>query len=147
MEQTECTIRLTTELCQEDRERIDRLTAALERVTNRPAAEQPEDDPIRAALAEQVAKSERAHAESLENAPGGTEAETPTLTSQPEEKQSQEKPAAKVSRADVRAKVIALSAAGKKDLVREVVHQYADKVTAIPEDKLTECFDKLAALE
>lgn len=49
--------------------------------------------------------------------------------------------------ADVQQKVVTLSAAGKKDAVREIVMAYASRVSAIPEDKLAEVMDKLNALE
>lgn len=62
--------------------------------------------------------------------------------------QAAEPPAAPaVTVAEVQQKVVQLSAAGKKDAVREIVKAYADRVSAIPEDKLAEVMDKLTALE
>ncbi len=66
--------------------------------------------------------------------------ETPAQTDEP--------PAAPtVTVSEVQQKVVALSAAGKKDAVREIVNTYAARVSLIPEDKLAEVMDKLNALE
>lgn len=51
-----------------------------------------------------------------------------------------------VSAADVQRLVVELSAAGKKDQVREIVTAYAARVSAIPEDKLAEAWERLTAL-
>ena len=48
----------------------------------------------------------------------------------------------------IQQKVIQLCATGaKKDKTREIVNAYAPKVSAIPEDKMTEVWEKLLALE
>ena len=52
-----------------------------------------------------------------------------------------------VDRAELRAKVIELSAKGLKEQTRDVVRAYAATVTTVPEDKLAECYEKLVALE
>lgn len=52
-----------------------------------------------------------------------------------------------VKREDVQSLVVKLSAAGKKDAVKEIVTAYAPRVSGIPEDKLAEVWDKLTALE
>ena len=43
--------------------------------------------------------------------------------------------------------MVTLSAANKKAEVRAIVKEYADRVSAIPEDKLSEVWAKLKALE
>ena len=48
---------------------------------------------------------------------------------------------------DVQQMVVRLCAAGKKPEVKEIVNAYAERVSAIPADKLDECMDKLKALE
>lgn len=53
----------------------------------------------------------------------------------------------KVDRETVRKLVVDLSATDKKAQVREIVKAYAESVTAIPEDKLPEVWDKLTELE
>lgn len=52
-----------------------------------------------------------------------------------------------VTHDDIRKKVVALSAAGKKDQVREVIAAVATKVSDIPEDKLADVLTALNALE
>lgn len=141
---------ITIELCQEDRERIDRLTTALE-------ALQPQtihvDDPIQKALAEQVAKSEKTPTQSPVESAGEAKTETPA-TPQPEAETTaveepapvaEEKPAP--TTAELQQKVIALVNKGKKAEVAAIVTSYAATVSGIPEDKRAECMDKLNALE
>lgn len=143
-------IKIITELCPEDRARVDRLTAALE-------ALQPTtfhvDDPIQKALAEQVAKSEKNPAQSPAEPAGAAKAETPA-TPQPEAEQptaaepdpvAEAKPAPTV--AELQQKVIALVNKGKKADVSAIVKSYAATVSGIPEDKRAEVLDKLNALE
>lgn len=128
---------ITIELCQEDRARLDRLTDALGRLSN-----------VQEALASVPAV--------LSAIPGPQEAPAapaaPAVPAKPEPEEpvepapAQEAPA--VDRADVQRKVVALSAAGKKDAVKEIVLAYGNtKVSDIPEDKLAEVLAKLTALE
>ena len=153
---------ITIELCAEDRARIDKLTDALERRirqahyiiehTERPEPA-PKDD-LQEKLAEVVAS---VSAETVENA--AEEAETPTTTENPTEptneaqeepaeaKQAEEPKKPTVTMAMLTNKAITLSAAGLKDKVRDVVHQYAKTVTSLPEDKWAEVYEKLNALE
>lgn len=51
------------------------------------------------------------------------------------------------STADIQKVVVRLAAAGKKAEVRETVKGYADRVSAIPEDKRAEVLARLSALE
>lgn len=151
------------ELCAEDRARLDRLAEAMERKTcdkcvaaavecMKCAAEaKVESDPIQEKLAETLANANEA-VEAPKNAT--EEAETSTLTTEPpkEEEPTAEEPATaptakKVDRADLRAKVIELSAKGLKDQTRDIVKSYAPTVKDVPEDKLAECYAKLEALE
>lgn len=55
--------------------------------------------------------------------------------------------APEVKQSDIQQKVVSLSAAGKKEQVREIIKAYADRVSAIPEDKFGEVWAKLTALE
>lgn len=162
---------ITIELCAEDRARIDKLTAALEKrscdgcVKNALAwAEQivqrqesttqktTEPDEVQKALAETLAKAEE-RAETPKNAP--EEAEIPEQANTPpeEETTTDEEPTqppteeTKVGRAELRAKVIELSAKGLKEQVKEIVRAYAQTVTDIPEDRVSECYMRLAQLE
>ena len=72
------------------------------------------------------------------------EEEKPEETA-PELPEAEEPPTA--SRSDVQRKVVELSGAGKKEAVRDIVKAYADRVSAIPEEKLGDVYAKLSALE
>ena len=48
---------------------------------------------------------------------------------------------------DIQQKVVTLSAAGKKAQVRDLITAYANRVSAIPEDKVGEVWQKLTELE
>lgn len=110
---------ITIELCAEDRARLDRLAEALERRTC--------DKCVTTAI------------DYLKNAPAQELEPEPEVVSPEPEK--------KVDRADLRAKVIELSAKGFKDQTKDIVRAYAQTVTAVPDDKVAECYEKLAALE
>lgn len=141
---------ITIELCAEDRARIDRLATALE------ALQPPTirvDDPIQKALAEQVAKSEKAPAQSPVEPAGEAKAETPA-TPQPEPEAvapAEPAPVAEAkpvpTTAELQQKVIALVNKGKKADVAAIIKSYAATVSGIPEDKRAEVLDKLNALE
>ena len=113
--------RITIELCAEDRARLDRLAEALERGACKECAT-PEVKP------EVVTEPETAEAPVEEPT-----AETESIP--------------QVSRAELRAKVIELSAKGLKEQTKEIVQAYAPTVASVPDDKITECYQKLATLE
>lgn len=124
--------KITIELCQEDRQRLDVISDTLELIrlalTNGTipaaaptvAAFQPEPD--------------------AEPAP---EEKAPTAAQEAEE--AEEK--AVVTLADIQKKVVGLSTAGKKAEVKAIVQEYAPKVSAIPEDKFAKVYARLVALE
>ena len=122
---------ITIELCAEDRARLDRLAEALER---------------------RACDNSVATVETPDSAPEVTEAAPPT-TIQPKEEQPIEEtpvdapPTPTVDRAELRAKVIALSAKGLKEQTRDIIRSYAQTVTEVPEDKVAECYAQLVALE
>lgn len=118
--------RITIELSAEDRARLDRLAEAMERKTC--------DQCVNSALQwqEQVLRANE-NSEKTETVP--------------EEFPAPPKPTQKVDRGKLRAKVIELSAKGMKEQAKEVVQAYAPTVAAVPEDQVTECYEKLVALE
>ncbi len=136
-------IKVITELCAEDRARIDRLTAALEGLTagigsvGTPYAvnnisnvvEAPKTD-TEAPKAETPAEPESVPAEV------GAPAEEPDVKEVPEHTQ-----------AELQQKVISLVSGGKKDDVKKIIEQYAPRVSAIPAEKINEVWDKLLVLE
>lgn len=127
---------ITIELCAEDRARLDSLLAKMDRCIDEliPSREGHTDYGYKAQGVEYATKDEAAEAK-LEEIPEPYSEPCPFET------------APAVTRADVQQKVVALSAAGKKEKVRAVVNAYAAKVSGIPEDKLAEVLEKLNALE
>ena len=119
---------ITIELCAEDRARLDRLAEALEKRTC--------DKCVTTAI------------DYLKSVP---QQESEPTVETPEPEAPKEAPAQKelkkVDRAELRAKVIELSAKGFKEQTKEIVRAYAQTVTAVPEEKVAECYDKLVALE
>jgi hypothetical protein len=148
-------IKIITEMCPEDRDRIDRLTGVMEALVrlNTATAKIPETDDIQRALAEQVAKSQKAPTEAPTEAAGAAKAGTPATDHPAEESlpwgdpAPVEEPEPAVTTADVQQKVIKLVNAGKKPEVLTIVKSYAANVSSIPEDKLAECLERLNALE
>lgn len=157
-------IKIITELCPEDRARLDHVADAMERladlmarrvvqesVASTMSGQQPDD--IQQKLAEQVAKSQKAPAEAPTEPAGATKAETPATDHPAEESlpwgdpAPVEEPKPVVTTADVQQKVIKLVNAGKKPEVLTIVKSYAANVSSIPEDKLAECLERLNALE
>ena len=108
---------ITIELCAEDRARLDRLAEAMERQA-----------------------CSTCQPTAIEPAEEKKEAPVPEVVAEPT-------PTKTVDRAELRAKVIELSAKGLKEQTRDIVRAYAQTVTSVPEDKVAECFEKLIALE
>ena len=145
-------IKVTAELCEKDRELLSDLTHALVQLTiqlkgNTEAAEHygkcfgkdaedPAEEQQAPAVAEEPEQPENEPAEEAENEPA-EEAEP--------EKAPTEAP--KVTLSDIQQKVVALSAAGKKAEVRDVIKKYADRVSAIAVTDYVEVWDELAKLK
>ena len=123
---------ITIELCQEDRERLDKILAALENLG------QPMQVNELTGAIEPAEPTEPAPIE----APEGFEEipEEPAPAPAPGE-------APKYTKADIQSRVVKLSAAGKKDAVRKIVNQYGAKVSDIPEAAYAEVWAKLDNLE
>lgn len=152
---------ITIELCAEDRARLDRLADALERkacdkcvataleFSKLRIAPEPEEDPVAEAAKKALGLTDT---EESPVAPQEEPKEESGATAPPEEETPKEtEPAAPtnektVDRAELRAKVIELSAKGLKEQTKEIVRAYAQTVTAVPDDKVTECYNALVAL-
>ena len=135
---------ITIELSVEDRERLDKLLAAVEALNSSLLANQG-----MLAIADSGTHAE-AHSEpqtAQENAPG--KVTTPTADAPQSAAQTATEPSDDVTLADVQRKVVELCGPphNKKAQVREIVKAYAPKVTGIPADKLDEVMAKLTALE
>lgn len=164
-------IKITVELCAEDRARLDNILEKLGALTLRPdcskcakdvagvlenacevidrSKQQPEDaalEALRKAVNAEPAKNAQEAPEVLDHPTLDPFPETPTATEETSEAKAEE-PKPEVTMEMLRSKAIALAAAGKKDKVRAVVHPYATKVTDIPTDKWAEVYEKLTALE
>lgn len=127
---------ITIEFCAEDRARLDKLQATLDKMTFTDGVVL--EGVVEAAAAE-PAPAETIPAEQERPADGEPEPEAA-----PEPKPE----VVKVERSDIQKKVVTLSQAGKKDAVRSIVTAYGNtKVSDIPEDKLLEVLEKLTALE
>ena len=148
---------ITIELCQEDRKRLDVISDTLELI--RLALQN--GAPVAPVVAQDASKSEP-KAEPTPEAEVPTEAQNePQAMPQtdlydedggeiaPEpEAPIEEAPAVEpVALSDIQKKVVALSAAGKKAEVREIVTKYASRVSAIPVEHTAEVWQQLTALE
>jgi hypothetical protein len=138
------TINVITELCTEDRARLDAIIAGLQALTNKA-----EPDPIAEAAKRALGLTpKKSPVEPQE------EAEAPTLATTPQEEETptEETPAQpvtekKVTQADVRALYVKLSASGKKDEAKAIILPISTTISGIPDDKVQEVFEKLTALE
>lgn len=155
---------ITIELCTEDRARLDKLTAALEALQpmtihwsptriEQPDPDQLTIDDVQEALAETLAKATDP-VEAPKKAVEEAETSTQTTTPQEEEKPTEQETATApnepmVDRAELKTKVIQLCAKGVsvKEQTRDIVRAYALTVTAVPDDKVAECYAKLVAFE
>ena len=140
------TATITIELCSEDRARLDGILEALKNHNCKGCVE--------AATAYAAAQLSPAYAAAqlspavVPGEPATEDHEEPKAEPTPEPEQ----PAAKedvpaVTLSDIQQKVVALSAAGKKAQVRDIITAYASRVSAIPEDKVGEVWQKLTELE
>lgn len=129
-------LKVTVELCAEDRARLDKIIATLEG-----------KDCAKCAQAV-VTYTTAAVAETAQNATKQETKETAPQADEPQETPQETKPSApSVTKAELQSKVVALCQAGKKDETKAVVNEYAPNVSGIPEDKLAEVMEKLNALE
>lgn len=135
---------VNVELCKEDRERLDKILTALQSLHCETCVQSALSYYQAGQTAEPVAPAQPA-APATPEAPAAPAAEPEPVKA--EEPAAAPAPAPVHTKADIQRKVVELSAAGKKDKVREIVTAYAAKVSAIPDDKIDEVWDKLTALE
>lgn len=155
---------ITIELCAEDRALIDRLTQALEKnvhncegfVKSALEWKESQQDPIQQAIADALARAEKTPIEKPTEAPEAPTAEAALIDHPADEDPPWEaatpaeeaKPT--ITQDQLQQKVMQLAAANNgalKAKVREIVNAYAKKVSDIPEDKRTDVWGKLIALE
>lgn len=132
-------IKVITELCTEDRARIDKLTAALEQLA--PIEVQMAEIPLDVMAAGSgigIGKmaDTKEHEDFVE------------IITEPEEPAAPEEPATpQHTKAELQQKVVSLVSAGKKEEVKEIIKQYAAKVSEVPAEQVDEVWDKLSKLE
>lgn len=143
---------ITIELCAEDRARLDRLAEAMERRACDNCVANALDYLKKLTETESPAAKTVIDKDASKNAPAAIEESTLATTPSKEENPTEALPDAAppmptVDRAELRAKVIELSARGLKEQTRDIVRYYAQTVTAVPDDKVAECYAKLLELE
>lgn len=150
-------IKVTTELCAEDRARLDRLTAALEQLA--PVNIQTDETVLNfmtdgSGIGIGKVADTKDHEDFVEIITEGTDLNDLTATGTykmetgPEAQPLPETPAApQHTKAELQPKVVSLVSAGKKEEVKEIIKQCAAKVSDIPEEKVDEVWDKLSKLE
>ena len=133
-------IKVITELCAEDRARIDKLTAAIERMAE-------DMEPPVIALAGTPFEAEPPAEVAFDILKEGTGVAMGTIAEEAPADEPEEKEVPEHTQAELQQKVISLVSSGKKDEVKAVIEQYAPRVSAIPAEKINEVWDKLTELE
>lgn len=151
---------ITIELCAEDRERIDRLTLAIEAMAGR--AKKTEGESRQTVTAEAdpdqlTVDPEQTKPQAGQEAAGAAEGERPTEnTPEPQEaaeaaqEPTAEPPKPSVTKEQIQKKALELSTVqngAKKEKMREIINAYAKKVSDLPADKWGEVWAKLIELE
>ena len=154
-------VKITTELCAEDRARIDKLIQATESLTavlttvGTPfqAVKSEEDAPPNRVVFEQhdrgVAFRQAPAKPMYEEGTGVNDLGfIPIETDEEDEPEApQETAAPQHTKAELQSKVTGLLSKGKKTEVAAIIRVHAAKVSAIPEDKVDEVWAKLDKLE
>lgn len=135
-------INITTELCAEDRARIDKLIAAIKSQT---AALGSMGTPFQTVKSEDPAPAEPMYEEGTGINDLGFEPVETDKEDEPEAPQETAEP--KHTKAELQQKVVGLVSKGKKEEVKVIIKEYAAKVSEVPEDKVDEVWAKLEKLE
>jgi hypothetical protein len=141
-------IKIITELCAEDRARLDKIAGLLE--ANIEASLRIPTELV-ALSTEETAETpqETTKAEDQGNTQPKAETQAQPQKAEPESVETEEQKPEKVDVGveDIRRLVVTLSASGKKDEARKVVQTYARTVSDLPADKYVEVWTELKALE
>ena len=142
-------IKITTELCEEDRKRLDDiaqglgyLAGLLSQSLKGPAYKVEQPDPV-ADLPEEVKKAETPAEVKAEDHPVENPFTEAPAEPAPEQNEPTE-PAA--TKDDVRKLFVKLAAAGKKEEARDIVTAFASSITELPDEAVAQVYVKLAAL-
>ena len=129
---------IQVQLCEEDRHRLDAIIVHLTLIGNY-LKDSGTPFQVPAGFEAQETKEELPGQMSFDEIPAPAEPEKAPW--------AEAEPAPEVKQSDIQKKVVSLSAAGKKDQVRTIITSYAVRVSDIPEDKYSEVWTKLTALE
>lgn len=142
----EQSIKIEVSLCAEDRARLDKILAALERPKDCKGCvetvSRATEHLVEIMIPEETPKNEPQEAPEVKA--DEHPADVSTAPWEPVDAPQEEAP---VAVQELQKKVVALCAKGLKDKVREIVNAYAGKVSDIPEDKRNEVYAQLSALE
>lgn len=142
---------ITIELCTADQERIDKLISRLEAIANLTAALIDKNTTPTVTVTDDLTKKLQEVVDRAKTPVEPVEAPTPTTTPIKEETpkavEVNEPTERKYSRTELGTKVRELMTKGFREQVKAIIQSYAPTVPGVPEDKLTECYEKLVALE
>lgn len=143
---------ITIELCTADQARIDKLIDRLEAVANLTAALIDKNTTPTVSVTDDLTKKLQEVVDRAKTPVEPVEAQTPTTTPIKEETPTEAEeikptPTKTVSRTELGTKVRELMTKGLREQVKAIIQSYAPTVPGVPEDKLTECYEKLVALE
>lgn len=142
---------ITIELCKEDRVRLDRIAELLEAQTAgkvNPTENEPENKPTAPEKAEAQASAQPVKGEAKQPekaAPVADPVQAFIAWDVSPEPTVQDEPT--VQLADIQNLVISLATKGKKAEVREIITDYAERVTLIPADQYGAVYKRLKKLE
>lgn len=135
-------ITITTELCQEDRNRLDTLIAIGLELCKKNSYEV---QPVAPAETQQNA----AEAEILPTPESAHPVDAPDVWSEPASEAPAEELVREVTKEELQALVQKMATPNhpKRDRAKAIIQSYGAKVSDVPADKRAECLDKLIALE
>ena len=150
---------ITIELCTEDRARLDKYNQLLEAQITATLSlidvineRIPAPVRVTANINDDLTKKLQEVVDRAKTPVVPVEAQTLTTTPTTEKipteaKETEPTPVKTVSRNELGTKVRELMTKGYREQVKAVIQSYAPTVPGVPDDKLTECYEKLVALE
>lgn len=134
---------ITIELCKEDRQRLDEVIGFLGLIVGQKYSKQEA-----LAVLDKTAQPEPVTEHPVDEVSPHAAPEPVATISKKENVEPVAEPEANYTKKDVQALVLKLAApgTGKKDAVKAIVNEYAEKISAIPEEKLNEVMAKLQKL-
>ena len=136
-------IKVITELCAEDRARIDKTNDLLITLIDIIVVKSIADKCVEAPQPTVPDELTQKLLEAVKITPEELREDTPTNTPSKEET----KPTKAVSRTELGAKVREMMTKGFKEETKAIVKEYAPTVPGVPDDKVSECYERLVALE